>query len=58
MANRRIKDDEIEEKPLYEDIYGELIYNGEKYYEIRHAKIHEKNLLKWAKNFKHTAGEE
>lgn len=58
MADKRVSDDEIEEKPLYEDIYGELIYNGEKYYQILSMKIHERNLLKWARTFKRTAGEE
>lgn len=44
-----------EERPVYEDQFGEPIYEGDKYYDIDGEIVSELNLERWAKRYRKEA---
>lgn len=44
-----------EEKPVYEDVFGDPIYEGDIYYDIDGEFVTEGNLAQWAKRYKREA---
>jgi hypothetical protein len=42
---------------MLEDVYGQAIYIGDHYYNIDGVILAEKNLMKWAMQYRRSAGD-